>query len=124
MPYGKETSAFQILAERIRKGPVRVGDLPLSIEPERETRAGQDPTDGVGRLDLEFVFLLSWWVSDCDQQLLAGCSGGRSRVCNLKFELGLGLRLCSGKFYSRRVWSRPHPRRELNGLTIVLDVLH
>jgi hypothetical protein len=75
---------------------VKTKDLLARVESEGDARAAEDPADGVRRLNFEFVFLLGWWVSDRDQQFVAGArwrwgsSNGRG---NLQFELRLGFQL-------------------------------
>ena len=54
-----------------RKGFVVV-DVPVWVEPEGDTRAREDPADGVRCLDFEFVFRPSWWVPDRDQEFVVG----------------------------------------------------
>jgi len=60
------------MAETELKPTGKVKGLPIWVEFEGDTRAAKDPTDCVSRLDFEFVFLLSWWVADRDQQFFAG----------------------------------------------------
>lgn len=47
-------------------------DAPVRVKPKGDTRAREDPADGVRRLDFEFVFLLSWWVPNRDQDFVVG----------------------------------------------------
>jgi len=55
-----------------KEGRERFVDVPVWVEPEGDTRAREDPADGVRCLDFEFVFRLSWWVPDRDQEFVAG----------------------------------------------------
>jgi hypothetical protein len=78
---------------------VKVVDLPVWVEFKGDTRAAEDPADCMRRLDFEFIFLLGWWVADCDQQFVAGDSWRRGVTndwCDLHFERGLGFRLYTG----------------------------
>jgi hypothetical protein len=73
----------------------RVVDVPVWVEPEGDTCARENPADGVRCLDFEFVFFLSWWVPDRDQEFVVRCRrDGSKRWGNVHFELGLELRWC------------------------------
>ena len=63
--------AFRI-GERNQEDRERVVNAPIWVEPEGDTRAREDPADGVRRLDFEFIFLLGWWVPNRDQEFVIG----------------------------------------------------
>jgi hypothetical protein len=80
-------------------GKVKEIDLPVWVEFKGDTCAAEDPADCVRRLDLEFVFILGWWVADRDQQFVAGdrwCWGFTNGWSYLRFKRSLDFRLCTG----------------------------